>query len=146
MLVSKVSCKNENTCQRKIETLLAVLLLNNQHNQNIYTKDPETLKYIPTMRRLSPEAPISRCVRSMIPCVKLDTHWSIQMKKKRRNRHMKAIEWCYYYVEDLLHRSQQRSVYRIKKCRCSLLMLFVMACRRRSLSSFVHVSNERACR
>ncbi len=57
--VFKGSCMNEEDLARaKVKTSLAVFVLNNQHNPNIYAEDSETLKRILTIRSYSPETPI----------------------------------------------------------------------------------------
>ena len=57
--VFKGSCMNEEDLARaKVKTSLAVFVLNNQHNPNIYAEDSETLKRILTIRSFSPETPI----------------------------------------------------------------------------------------
>lgn len=53
------SCMTEEDLARaKVKHSMAVFVLNNQHNPNVYVEDSETLKRILTIRSYSPETPI----------------------------------------------------------------------------------------
>lgn len=53
------SCMNEEDLDRaKLKSALAVFVLNNQHNPNVYVEDSETLKRILTIRSFAPDIAI----------------------------------------------------------------------------------------
>lgn len=53
------SCMTEEDLARaKVKQSMAIFVLNNQHNPNVYVEDSETLKRILTIRSYSPETPV----------------------------------------------------------------------------------------